>query len=77
MCIFFQIIFHYRLLQDAKYSPLFYKVNPSCLSILCIVVCICKSRISKFIPLSIPFPSGNHKFIFYVCEFVSVSFNNF
>ena len=39
--IFFQIIFHYKLLQDIEYSSLYYTVNPCCLSILCIVVCIC------------------------------------
>ena len=39
--IYFHIIFHYRLLQYIEYSSLFYTVNPFCLSILCIVVCIC------------------------------------
>ena len=33
--IFFQIIFHCRLLQDIEYSSLCYTVNPYCLSILC------------------------------------------
>ena len=37
---YFQILFHYRLLQDIKYSSLCYTVDPYCLSILCTVVCI-------------------------------------
>ena len=37
--ILFQILFHYRLLQDFEYSSLCYTVGPCCLSILCIVVC--------------------------------------
>ena len=37
----FQIIFHYKLLQDFEYCSLRYIVNSSCLSISYIVVCIC------------------------------------
>ena len=39
----FQIIFHYRLLQDIEYinNSLGYIVNPYCLSILGVVVSIC------------------------------------
>ena len=37
--VLFQIIFHYRLLQDTEYSSLCYTVGPCCLSILHIVVC--------------------------------------
>ncbi|XP_073657092.1 AP-4 complex subunit epsilon-1 isoform X4 [Tursiops truncatus] len=36
-----KVIFHYRLLQDIEYNSLWYTVSPCCLSILCIVVCIC------------------------------------
>ena len=36
--IFFQIIFHYRLLQDVEYSSMCYTVNPYHLLILCIGV---------------------------------------
>ena len=36
--ILFQILFHYRLLQDIKYSPLCYTVGLYCLSILFIAV---------------------------------------
>ena len=36
---FFQIIFHYGLLQNIKQSSLCYKVNLCSLSILCIVIC--------------------------------------
>ena len=39
--ILFQIFFHYRLLQDIKYSSLCYTVGPCCLSVLYIIVCIC------------------------------------
>ena len=43
ICIYilFQILFHYRLLQDIEYSSLCSTVNPCCLSILYIAVCIC------------------------------------
>ena len=37
----FQIIFHYRLIQNIGYVSLYYTVNSLCLSILCILVCIC------------------------------------
>ena len=40
ICILFQVLFHYRLLQDIEYSSLCYMVGPCCLSILYIVVCI-------------------------------------
>ena len=39
--ILFQILFHYSLLQDIEYNSLCYKVEPCCLPILYIVVCIC------------------------------------
>ena len=39
--IYIQIIFHYRILQDTEYSSLCYTVGSCCLSILCIVVCVC------------------------------------
>ena len=39
--ILFQILFHYRLLQNTEYSSLCYTVNPCFLPILCVVVCIC------------------------------------
>ena len=39
--ILFHILFRYRLLQDIEYSSLCYTVDPCCLSILYIVVCIC------------------------------------
>ena len=45
--ILLQILFHYRLLQDSEYSSLRYTVDPSCLSVLCIEVCICKSQSSN------------------------------
>ena len=39
--ILFQILFHYRLLQDIECNSLCYTVGPSCLSTLYIVVYIC------------------------------------
>ena len=45
MCIYmhilFQILFHYRLLQDIEYGSRCYAVGLYCSSILYIVVCIC------------------------------------
>ena len=38
---FFSDSFHYRLLHDIECSSLCYTENPCCLSILCMVVCIC------------------------------------
>ena len=39
--ILFQIISHYRLLQDIEGNSLRYTVGPCCLLTLYIVVCIC------------------------------------
>ena len=39
--IVFQILYHYRLLQDIKHSSLCYTAGAYCLSILYTVVCIC------------------------------------
>ena len=39
--ILFQILFHYRLLQDNEHSSLYYIGGPYGLSILCLAVCIC------------------------------------
>ena len=49
VCVPFQILFHYMLLQNTKYSSLFYTAvqhrklhsTASCLSVLYIVACIC------------------------------------
>ena len=37
----FQILFHYRLLQDTEYRFLCYTIGPRCLSVLYTVVYIC------------------------------------
>ena len=37
-CILFQIIFHYKLLQDIEYSSLCYTVGPCCLSQVSIII---------------------------------------
>ena len=39
--VFFQTLFHYRLLQDIEYNSLCYTVGPCWLYILYTVVCIC------------------------------------
>ena len=43
ICILFCILFHYGLSPDIEYSSLFSTVGPCCLSILCMIVCICQS----------------------------------
>ena len=40
VCVLFQILFHYKLLQDTEYSSLCYIVGPYYLSVLCLVVFI-------------------------------------
>ena len=42
MCVYilFEVLFYYRLSQGFEYSSLCYKMSPSYVSILCIVVCI-------------------------------------
>ena len=67
--IILQILFFYRLLQDTEYSSLCYTVGPCYLSILYIVVSI---NPKFLIYTSRRFPFGNHKFVSYVCESISV-----
>ena len=51
----FQLLLHYRLLQDIDYSSLRYVVSPCCLSFaLYVVVCICHSRILNLSLLPAP-----------------------
>ena len=58
MYVYFQILFHYRLLQGIEYSSLCYTTNLCCLSTLYIVVCICSSHIPNLsLPLSIGYIS--------------------
>ena len=65
----FQILFHYRLLQDIDYSSLCYTVGPCCL----FYVQWCVSVNPKLLIYPSPrFSFGSHKFVFYVCESVSV-----
>ena len=40
ICVLFQILFHYILLQDIEYSSVCYIVGPCCLPVLYTVVCI-------------------------------------
>ena len=56
MSILFLVLFHYRLFQDIEYNFLCYNSRFCCLSV--------------FPPH--PFPCGNHKFVFYASESVSV-----
>ena len=69
--ILYQILFRLRLLQNIEQSSLCYTVGPYYLSILYIAVCICLSQPPN-LSLPPPFPFGNHKFVFEVCESVSV-----
>ena len=43
MYILFNILSHYDLSQDIEYSSLCYTIEPCCLSILYMIVCICPS----------------------------------
>ena len=70
ICILFQILFLFGLLQVIEQNSLWYTVGPCWLSILNTIVCTRQSQTpSLFLP---PFPFGNHKLVFYVCEPVSV-----
>ena len=69
--ILLQVLFPFRLLLNIEQSSLCYAVSPCWLSILSIVVCLCQSQTTN-LSLPQPFPFGNHKFVFYVCESVSV-----
>ena len=66
---FFQILFYYSLLQDIEYSILnklySYTVNPCCLSILCIEVCICQSKTPNLSLPTLSFSFVNHTFVSY------------
>ena len=50
----FQLLFPYRLLHNIEYSSLCYTVGHCWLTMLCIVVCICKSHSPQILP-NIPF----------------------
>ena len=53
------------------HSFLYSIVGPCCLSISYIIVCMGQSQTPNlFLYLSLP--CGNHKFVFYVCESVSI-----
>ena len=45
-------LFHYRLLQYIEYSSLCYTVGPYCLSVLYIIVYICKFKLLIYPPFS-------------------------
>ena len=66
----FQILFPCRSLQSIEQSFLCYTVGSYELSILYIVVYVCQSQ-SPDLSLP-PFPVGNHKFVFYIYDSVSV-----
>ena len=68
--ILFQILFHYRLLQNIEFGSLCYTIGPCWLFILYIIMCIIYQLPNLSLPS--PFPFGNHKFVFYVCESLSV-----
>ena len=58
--ILFQVIFHYRLLQDIEYSSLCYRVSPCFLFNTYITVISINPKF--LIRLTLPSPFGNHKF---------------
>ena len=64
--IYFQILLHYRLLQDVECSSPCHTVGPCHWSALYMVVCICSSQAPN---VSFTTPGGNHKFVFYVCSY--------
>ena len=58
-------LFHYRLLQDTGYNSLCSTVDPCYLSILYVVVYICKPKVPIYrFPRFLHFPHGNHEFVF-------------
>ena len=66
----FQILFPYGSLQSIEQSSLCSTAGLYQLTILYIVVCICQSQPPN-LSFPLPFPAGNHKFVFYICESVS------
>ena len=64
MYMFRYILFHYVLSQDIEYSSLGSMVGPCCLSILCVVVRICKHQT--------PNPSLPHPLSVHLCTFLII-----
>ena len=74
VCIFiyilFQIVFHYRLLQDSDIVPC---TIQWVLDIYLLYVCISVYLLIQLIIYPChPFPFGNQKFVFYFCESIFV-----
>ena len=67
--ILFQFLFHFKLLQSIEYKSLWYSIGLCDLSILYTVVSV---NPTFLIYTLLPSPFDNHKFVFYVCESVSV-----
>ena len=63
--IILNVLFHYGLSQDIKYSSLCYTIGPCCFSILCVIFFLCQSQ-TQFISLPPPFFLGNQKSVLYV-----------
>ena len=72
VCVYtlFQIRFCCGLSQDTEYSSLCYAVGPCCLCFIYSSMYLSVTN-SYFIPPP-HFPFGHHKFVFYVCESISV-----
>ena len=70
MYILFHILFHYGLSEDIEYSSLCCTVGAYCLSILCIIVCICSSQTPHPSLSRPPHPLGNHKSV--LCVFTGL-----
>ena len=68
---FLKILFPYRSLWSIEKSSLCYTVGPYELSVFYIVVFMCQSQ-SPNLSLPATVPPGNHKFVFYICDSISV-----
>ena len=67
-----QVLSHYSLLWDIEYSSLCYTVGPCCVPVLSIGVWSANTKLLICLSFPFPFLFGNHKFVSYVCESVSI-----
>ena len=73
MCIVFQILFHYRLLQELNIVPCAWSRSLLSTDFRISSSLLCWSQNPNLSPPP-PFPFWNHKFVFYVRESLSVSY---
>ena len=67
----FQVLFHYRLLQDTEYNSQSY-IQWDFTVYLLYIQCYVSVNPKVLISLSPLFPFGNRMFVFYVCESITV-----